>query len=159
MNSENDAVRDKAKKSTKIPVLFDNFEKGKEIAEKMIPNYHPHLATAKIGYICRNQASKKAGNPVSGAVYKMQGKFGFLTGFDLVMEVALDVWNELSPSQRYALIDHLLTRISGEEDEETGEYRWKLIPPDIQEFTEVAERHGQWNEGLVEMEKALRHKM
>lgn len=156
---ENDAVRDKKKKSTKIPLLFDDFERGEEIAMSMIPEHHPHLATAKIKYICRNTSSKKAGRPVPGSVYKMQGKFKFLTGYDMVVEVALDVWNELRPNQRHALIDHLLTRIHGEEDEETGDFKWKLIPPVIQEFPEVAERHGQWNDDLIDMEKALRARM
>ncbi|KKK64820.1 hypothetical protein LCGC14_2980370, partial [marine sediment metagenome] len=28
--------------------------------------------------------------------------------------------------------------------------------PTTQEFPEVAERHGQWHEGLVDLEKSLR---
>ena len=36
--------------------------------------------------------------------------------------------------------------------------KYKIVLPEIQEFTEIAERHGQWNEGLVEIEKCLRVK-
>jgi hypothetical protein len=157
--SDNDAVRDKRKKSTKMPLLFDDSEAVEAIAAKLIPEHHPDLATAKIRYICRNLAAKKSGKKISGNVYKMQGKFKFLTECDLVVEIALEVWNDLQPNQRLALVDHLLTRFVGEEDEENGDWKWSVISPEIQEFPEVAERHGQWNEGLVDMEKALRSKM
>ena len=158
-SSENDAVRDKRQKSTKIPLLFDDFEAAEKLAGKLIPEHHPDLAEANIRYICRNSASKKCGKAVPGNIYKMQGKFRYLVGCDFVMEIALEVWNELQPNQRLALVDHLLTRCVGEEVEETGDWKWSIIPPEIQEFSEVAERHGQWHEGLVDMEKALRARM
>lgn len=158
-SSENDAVRDKRQQSTKVPLLFDDFETLEMLAKKLIPEHHPDLAEANIRYICRNTASKRSGKQVPGNVYKMQGKFKYLTKCDLVLEVALEVWNELQPNQRVALVDHLLTRCVGEENEETGDWKWSIIPPEIQEFPEVAERHGQWNEGLVDMEKALRSRM
>lgn len=157
--TENDAVRDKRQRSTKVPLLFDDFQAAEALASKLIPEHHPDLAEANIRYICRNTASKKSGRKVPGNVYKMQGKFKFLTGCDLVLEIALEIWNELQPNQRLALVDHLLTRCVGTESEDTGEWKWTVIPPEIQEFPEVAERHGQWHEGLVDMEKALRARM
>ncbi|MFA5202940.1 MAG: putative metallopeptidase [Lentisphaeria bacterium] len=156
MTDENDAVRDKKKKTEQMPLLFDDFETAQKIAERMIPKDHQHLSSAKIRYICRNKAARRAGNPVPGNVYKMGGKFAFLVGFDFIIEIALEVWNDLRPNQRDALIDHLLSRCQGTEKEEDGSMVWKLIPPPVQEFPEVAERHGQWHEGLVEFEKCLR---
>jgi len=156
---ENDAVRDERKKSEKIPLLFDDFEQAEGIAGRLIPEFHPHLASADIRYICRNRAAKRSGVSVPGNVYKISGKYRFLTGYDFVLEIALEVWNELQPNQRTALVDHLLARCEGVEDEENGSYKWKVVPPAIQEFPEVAERNGQWNEGLVDMEKALRARM
>jgi len=157
MSEINDAVRDKDKKSEKVPLLFADCEAVEELATRLIPRHHPHLGSAKIRYICRNVAAKRAGRPVSGNVYKMTGKWHFLTGdTDLVVEVALEVWNGLEPNQRIALVDHLLTRIVGEENEENGEMKYTIVQPEIQEFAEVAERHGQWHESLVEFEKALR---
>jgi hypothetical protein len=129
-----------------------------EIAQKLIPKHHPHLASARIEYMCRNIAAKRGGRPVAGNVYKMTGKWEYLTERDLAVEVALEVWNDLQPHQRIALVDHLLTRIVGEEDEENGTMKYKIVLPEVQEFAEIAERHGQWNEGLVEIEKCLRVK-
>ncbi len=158
MSQENDAVRDKEKKSEKVPLLFDDCEAVEEFARRLIPKHHPHLGSANIRYICRNVAAKRSGKPVSGNVYKMTGKWAFLTGRDLIVEVALEVWNDLEPNQRLALVDHLLTRIVGEESEENGMMKYTIVHPEIQEFSEVAERHGQWHEGLVEFEKSLRTK-
>jgi hypothetical protein len=46
----------------------------------------------------------------------------------------------------------------GEEDESTGDMKWGIRPPEVQEFSEIAERHGQWNENLVEIAKCLKDK-
>lgn len=158
IGGRNDAVRDEGKKSERVPLLFDSFETVERMAKDLISNYHPHLTEARIKYICRNRAARRGGNLVPGNVYKMSGKFEYLVGHDFVVEVALEVWNDLSPNQRTALIDHLLSRCVGEEDEEDGSTKWRLIPPEVQEFPEVAERHGRWNDGLVSLGNSLRNK-
>jgi len=150
------AGKEKKPNLAQMPLIFSGFEAAEEIAIKLIRKHHPDLASARIKYICRNKAKKRSGNPVPGHVYKMSPMYSFLTDFDYVVEIALDVWNYFNPHQRNAVIDHLLTRCYGEENEHTGDMRWKIRPPEIQEFTEVAERYGQWHEGLVEMEKCLR---
>jgi hypothetical protein len=75
----------------------------------------------------------------------------FLLGKDFLITVALDQWNEAGMSQREALVDHLLELCTGVEDEDTGEMRWSMRTPDIQEFTSVLHRHGAWNDRLVGM--------
>lgn len=146
------------KKKVSIPLLFDNFETAEKIAIDLIKNHHPDLASARFRYICRNKAAKRGKTPILGNICKMSGKYIFLTDCDYVMEIALETWNDLAPNQRKALVDHLLTRCYGEEDESTGDMKWRIRPPVVQEFPEVAERHGQWNESLVDMEKSLRSK-
>lgn len=152
----NDAVRDKEERSEPTPLLFAEFPAGEEIAQKLIREYHPDLATARIRYVCRNKAARSGGLPVPGKVYKMTGKFEYLTECDFVLEIALEVWNDLQPKQRTALMDHLLSRCVGEEDEKTGEYKWRVRPPEVQEFPDVAARHGKWHEGLARIEESLR---
>jgi hypothetical protein len=82
--------------------------------------------------------------------------YEYLVECDFVIEIALEAWNELSPTQRLALVDHLLAHCRGDEDEKTGDMKWSVRPPTTYEFPEVAERHGQWHEGLVDLEKSLR---
>ncbi len=155
MNKKNDAVRDKNQKTEPEKVLFDNSDTLQQIATRLISKFHPHLGSAQIRYICRSSAAKRAGTPVPGNVYKMSGKFRHLVDADFVLEIALDIWNVSDEARRSALVDHLLTRCVGTEIEETGDMKWSLRPPAVQEFPEVAERHGQWNEGLVELERCL----
>jgi Putative phage metallopeptidase len=152
---ENDAVRDKRERKIPEKVIFGDFEAAEAIASKLIPKHHSELGSARFRYICRSKAAKRGGQPVAGNVYKMSGKGEHLSQTDFVLEIALDVWNPLNPMQRNALVDHLLTRCVGEEDEKTGEMKWRVRPPEVQEFPEVAERHGQWNEGLIEIAKCL----
>ena len=68
---------------------------------------------------------------------------------DFIVEVSLPKWNDMTEDQRTALVDHLLERCAGEEDEETGEYLWSLRDPDVQEFSTILKRHGIWHEGLT----------
>jgi len=151
-------MNDKAARPKPQEIIFDDFDTAKEIVAKLISKFHPELATAEFRYICRSKAAKKAGKPISGNVYKMGGKYKHLTGVDFVIEIALDCWNDLEPTQRMALVDHLLSRCVGTEDGQNGEMKWSTRPPEVQEFPEVAERHGQWNDGLIEITKCLAKK-
>jgi hypothetical protein len=148
------------KKGGKYPkaekVIYGDCDGLKEIAEKLIAKDHYHLATARIRYVIKSKATKRGGVPIPGNVYKMGGKFEFLTGFDFVIEVAQEIWNDYSPAQRTALTDHYLARCVGEPDEEDGDdMKWSLRAPPVQEFPEVAERRGAWNDDLVDMQKSL----
>lgn len=146
------AVTDKKSKAKPVPLLFDYFEAAEQRALKLIPKHHHHLASARIKYICRNKATKRSGAPVPGNVYKMSGKFAFLTECDFIVEVALEVWNDYNEAQRMAVIDHLLTRCVGEEDEEDGgEMKWRVRHPSVQEFPEVVERNGQWTHEIMDL--------
>ena len=128
--------------------IYGMFESGESLAQKLIPNYHPELATARIKYICVDKASAKSGRPVMGKVRKVSGSLEFLLEADFLIEVALDVWNELEPTRRTAMMDHLLERCYGEEDEESGEMTWRVREPDVQEFASILQRHGVWTEEL-----------
>lgn len=174
-SKENDAVRDKREKAAPDPLILSDSETVAEVAKKLIAKYHHELATANIIYLFRSKSSKAAGKPVPGQVKKASPtdrhiSRSYFQGVgkednsgesgdgeaDFIITVALDVWNELQPSQRLALVDHLLTRCSGAEDEKTGEMKFSIRPPQVQEFAEVAERHGRWNDDLVELGRCLK---
>jgi hypothetical protein len=119
------------------------------IAGGLIPNYHPELATARIQYVFVSEASSKGGQELLGRVKKLAGFLEWSLESDYVIEVAQDKWTSLEQHQRTALVDHLLERCTGEEDEKTGEMRWKVREPNVQEFDTILDRHGAWHPQLA----------
>lgn len=138
--------------------IYGGADSVEEIAMRLLPTYHPELATARIAYVFVDVASKKAGRPVFGKVRKVSGALEFLLEKDFIIEVALDVWNEADNRRRHAIVDHLLEKCTGEEDEASGDYKWSLRTPDVHEFTSILNRHGAWTEeltGMVEVAQRL----
>jgi hypothetical protein len=119
------------------------------IAGGLLPNYHAELVSARIKYVFVSEASKKGGHDLYGRVKRVSGFLEWAIECDFLIEVALDKWNELETHQRTALVDHLLERCTGEEDEKTGNMRWKLREPDVQEFSSILDRHGAWHNSLA----------
>jgi len=168
MKEENDAVRNKKERVAPEPLIIGDMDAVREIAQKLIAKHHHELASANIIYLCRNKAAKAAGKLVPGNVKKASPTEAHIsrTYFDdaegqeadFIITVALEVWNGMQPSQRLALVDHLLTRCVGTEDEKTGEMKYGIRPPQVQEFPEVAERHGRWNDDLSELGDCLKGK-
>jgi hypothetical protein len=162
--TENDAIRGKKEKSVPIPLLIDDSESVQEIVRNLLPKYYHELVNAHILCLCRNRASKAAGIPIPGMIRKANPTECHLAqksgheGADYILTVALDVWNDLQPHQRIALVDHLLARCVAVEDETTGEYKYRLRPPQVQEFPEIAARNGKWNEGLSLLADGLKGK-
>jgi len=134
-----------------MPRIYDNADAVETIAKTIIPTYHPELATARIRYVYVDKAGMKGGKPVNGKVRKISGVLEFLLDADFVVEIPLDRWNEMTVEQRQALVDHLLERCFGEEDEEDAgaEMKWSLREPDVQEFSSILRRHGAWNDDLA----------
>jgi len=129
--------------------IFSEAETVEAIAKTLIAPYHPLLSTAKFKYIFKEKASKKGGKPVLGAVKKVSPMMKFLIEVDFIMEIPLDTWNELDSRKRTALVDHLLERCQGEEDEQTAEMKWSVREPDVHEFGTILSRYGAWNNDLT----------
>lgn len=174
---ENDAVANKKERAAPEPVLYGGFDSVREVAERLIPKFHDTVASAHFLFVSRSKAAKSGGKLVPGKVMKPSPLYRYLTidalreqekngtmdrsslpEADFIIEVALDVWNTMSPQQRTALVDHLLSRCVGTEDEKTGAMKYSIRPPQVQEFPEVAERNGAWNDDLGEMRDSLVNK-
>jgi len=142
-----------------MPKLYGEADTVEAVADRIIPTYHPELATAKIRYIAVDTASKKGGRAVMGKVRKVSGSLHYLLDeTHFLMEVPMDVWNPMNEAQRTALVDHLLERCTGEEDDKNGEMKWLVREPDVQEFTTILRRHGAWTvdlEGLVSVAQSI----
>lgn len=156
--------RDKKQKSEgPREVLYDDHPASEEVARKIIKSSHSHLVEARIVFACRDKAQKKGGKASPGYIKKLSPelKYAFaekIDGDDLphfLMVVALEVWNEMAPNQRTAFVDHLLTRIEAKDDETTGDTKWGLRAPEVQEFAEVVERNGKWTPELQNMAESF----
>lgn len=132
-----------------MPKTYSEAESVKAISGGLIANFHPELATARFRFIFVDQASSKGGIDVLGKTRKISGSLEYLLELDFLIEIAEDKWADLSQEQRKALIDHLLERCTGEEDEKTGEMKWKIREPDVQEFATILRRYGAWNDQLA----------
>lgn len=131
-----------------MPKVYSEAESARTLSGGLIANYHPELANARIRFIFVDKASSKGGIPVLGKTRKVSGPLEYLLELDFLIEIAEDQWHELNNERRTALVDHLLERCTGEEDEKSGEMSWKIREPDVQEFSSILRRHGAWNDSL-----------
>jgi len=122
----------------------------KELAEDLIANAHPYLASAKIAYLFKDKASRKnltldgeTTQVIPGNFTKMgAGKYELLTKKDLVLEFGYDIWQEYSVAQRRYWVDTLLSGITGEEDDKGGDMHYWSIPYPIAFYPDVIKRNG-----------------
>ena len=131
-----------------MPKMYSDAESVGKIAASLIPQHHPELASARMLYAFVDVGSKKNDLPVYGKVRKITGLLEYYLEADFVIEVALDHWNELRDTQRAAVVDHLLERCTGVEDEKSGAMKWTVREPEVQEFATILRRQGAWHEGL-----------
>lgn len=118
------------------------------IAAGLIPNFHPHLADARMWFLFVSEASKKGGHELLGRVRKVSGLLQHVMDKDFLIEIPSPKWQELEADGRTALVDHCLERCLGEEDEKNG-MKWSLREPEVQEFASILDRHGAWHKGLA----------
>jgi len=131
-----------------MPRIFSEAEVVESLAEGLIPNYHPHLANARMMYVFIDKASKKGGKELYGKAQKVSGVWEWAVDRDFLITIPADKWGELQEAQKTALVDSLLERCGGEEDEKSGEMKWVIREPDVQEFSCILERHGAWHADL-----------
>jgi hypothetical protein len=122
----------------------------KAVAENLIANYHPHLASAKIGYLFRDKAQRKK-LTLDGAVTQVvrgnssrvsAGKYDPFIDKDFILEIPYDEWQDWSIAKRRYAVDTYLSTLQGEEDPENGEMKWYLIPFQVSMFPDVVRRWG-----------------
>jgi hypothetical protein len=126
-----------------------------DVAEKLIADHHTDLRDVPIRYVFRDPATRHRGNLVLGKARKVGGLNAALVGLVgreeselaefLVVEVAFPEWTALTADQRRALVDHELCHFEVVyPDDEEKERTVRLRGHDVEEFTEIVERHGAW---------------
>lgn len=114
----------------------------------LIAKHHPHLASIRdqIAILFREKASHKGDKVVLGASKKAPPVLGVLGDIDykFIIEIAADEWKTLSDAAKTALLDHHLCACKGVENEQNGEMKFFVQPPDVSFYREEVERHGFW---------------
>ena len=124
------------------------------MAKKLIGKYHGFLREAKISYVFKDATWNKDGKPCAGEVKLMSPYVHVLTGFDFGVIINYKYWLQLDTKLREAILDHLLSSCTADEDKE-GNFKWKKAKPSVNEFPEVIERHGAYTEDLKNLDDAL----
>lgn len=130
------------------------------IAERLIELHHPHLTGVRIEYVWVNKPPVVGRKPAAAVMRKVSGLYAFLATPNaegkpqpfFVMEVCLPVWLLKSDEWRIALVDHELKHGGRDEVKDTI----FIVPHDLEEFDDVAARHGEWDESVVSFAEALR---
>jgi len=115
-----------------------------DMAWEIIERHHEHLRAANIAIIFRGSGTTTNGKLTIGKAAKVPAHFQhvFNKPVDFLIWLAKDVWDDLRPEQRRALIDHELCHCS------VGKKGFALRGHDVEEFTEIVERHGLWQPEL-----------
>lgn len=118
-----------------------------EMANDLIEQYHTILKHANIGILFKDEAPVSRGKTTLGKAIKVTDRMKVYTGLDFIIWLAWDEWQRLTDAQRLALIDHELCHCG------MGTAGWAIRPHDIEEFTEVIERHGFYTRDLWKVER------
>jgi len=130
---------------------MDVWEAGPEVREMisgLVAKYHPDLADIleDIAILFREKASKKGGVVIPGkskkapALLEILGKRAFI----FVLEIGGNEWLTYSDVQRTALLDHLLCSCRVKIEEDTGETKYFIAPPDFSFYKDEIIRNGIW---------------
>jgi len=120
------------------------------LAGLLIQKLHPELREDRMAYLWREKLTK-AGRIDLGKPKKAGALLRLLAGVDFVVTLNWSAWQELTPRQRLALLDHELEHCTT--DQQSGAPR--VRHHDLEEFTSVVERWGAWTPDLAEFKAAL----
>ena len=123
-----------------------------ELAQKLVEKHHPHLKSARIGILFRDEAPSRNGRRTFGKASKVTPRWKPLLEepLDFVIWLAADVWlDELDKKQQRALLDHELMHCG------YGENGWYIRPHDVEAFNVEIERYGPWRPDLRGTVKAI----
>lgn len=134
--------------------FYDASEELEVLARKLIQDYHGHLVEAKIKYLFRTGNWEVKKRETWGQAKRVSKETNFLTGYDFIITVHMDVWEQLNAEEKEALLDHELQHCSAGSDD-SGNKVWYIQGHDVEDFYAIIRRHGLWSKALKKMENVL----
>lgn len=152
-------------KQKKIPwqLICDQREEPWEILRKYVDEHHPHLKDATFAMAWRSALkADKDGIIMLGKAKKASDLDRDLAAYDLLIILNREHWEIFDRAQREALIDHELCHLRVAKDKE-GELRtdergrpvYRMRKHDVEEFTEVIDRHGVYKNDLERFAESI----
>lgn len=143
-----------------VPVQYDPCgETVLELARELISKYHPHLAQCdandEIAYLFKNKGITVKGKSAIATAEKCSPKVYALSGKRFVITICYEDWQNCTDILRRAALDHELFHLWLEEDEKTGETKYKILNHDLEEFGEIVRRYGVISHALAKFKTAL----
>jgi hypothetical protein len=128
--------------------------------------HHDHLSDAKIAMAWRKALNPDVdGHLVLGKCVKASDLQRELVDYDFVILLNWEVWHdpEFTTPKKKALLDHELCHAEVARDKETGDDKfdergrrvWRTRKHDIEEFTEIVQRHGCYKRDLEKFAETL----
>lgn len=122
-----------------------------DIAQDVLEKHHPFLAKqARFGFAFLSEAPKRKGRKILAQVSLVPARTKFHLSLDYLIWVAHDEWDKLGEVSRRAVLDHEFCHCAMNDNSD-----WTTRDHDIQEFTEIIERYGLWNSGLVRLSDVI----
>lgn len=120
-------------------------------ANALIRQHHRHIEAldAKICFVFRKEAQMNKGRAVLGHVEKISEKMKVFQDYDFLIWVSRQDWERMTSEQREALIDHELCHIK------LGSNGLSVVGHDFEEFYEIIQRHGLWDQRLKRIEREM----
>lgn len=137
-----------------------------EIMHELIGAFHPHLAQANIAIMWRYGWKRCRDGHLKGGEMRLCAEVDReLHGFDFVMALNYKLWSELDETCQVAIVDHELCHAQVDDDDdgdvrvdEKGRICYRIKKHDLEEFTAIVGRYGQYRQGVKDMiAKALEH--
>jgi hypothetical protein len=134
--------------------FYDASESLINLAHELIQANHGHLVEAKIKYLFRTGNWEVKKRDTWGQAKKVGKEIKFLTGYDFIITIQQDVWEQLQIEDRKALLDHELQHCSAGTDN-VGNKVWYVQGHDLEDFHAIIRRHGLWSPALKKLGNML----
>jgi len=127
-----------------------------DLTNRLMAQHNPKAVHANTCILFRSKCSKRGGKVILGRTSKESDKSKLLSGYDYIIELGADSWQELDGKQKEALLTHEILHIEAVEDEEAvGGIAYSMNQHDTEEFRRVIEVYGLWTPDLEELGKTF----
>jgi putative metallopeptidase len=138
------------RKKKSAPVEWDRLELVEKDVRALVAKHHQHLEHATIAVLGKPKAGKRHGRVQITTSRRVTEAVKALIRNDLsdvhyLIEIGGDMWALLDQEKKKVVLDRALCYFAGL-DPEKGV--WTMRGPDVEEFTEIIERHGLWTADL-----------